>query len=356
MSILHKQELRRDERGLASFIVVVALSLIIALVVLGFAQLVRRNQQQTLDRNLSSRAFYAAESGINVAVDKMMANPALYPTGKTNCAPDSTITTDDYQLSTTDETEVTCLTIDNAPKSLEYSNIPKQKTQVIPLTADAGNINTVTFSYNGTTPANNYPACTASPSLPVDGSWTCGAPMLRIDIVPTSGSLSRNGLVATVNTIFVYPRSGGVNAAGIVAYTAGANRQGVTANALCNTNSSPRHCKVTISGLGGPQYMARVVSLYGSASLSVCANGCAVGLRGAQITIDSTGRAVDVARRIQVRASLIPDSMSPDAGLISATGLCKRYFVAPGSTPPLTADLDGTPVDLNDTNNICGLR
>jgi Tfp pilus assembly protein PilX len=355
MDMLRTLNLRRDERGLASFIVVVALTLIISLIILGFAQIVRRNQQQTLDRNLSSRAFYAAESGVNVAVDKMLANPALYPAGKNNCGPDATITASDYQLSTADETEVTCLTIDNAPRSLEYSNIAKQKSQVIPLVAASGNINSVTFSYNSTAAASSYPNCTGNPSLPADANWTCNAPMLRIDIVPTAGALSRNGLVAAQNTFFVYPRSGGVNGAGTYNYTGGANRQGTMVNALCNTNSTPRHCKVTVSGLSASQYMARVVSLYDSASLSVCANGCTVGLRGAQMTVDSTGRATDVARRIQVRVSLLSDTMAPDAGIVAAAGLCKRYFIAPGGTPAISSDLDGSPVDLNDPTNICGI-
>ena len=41
--------------------------IVMSLIVLGFAQISRRNQRESLDRQLSTQAFYAAESGVNDA-------------------------------------------------------------------------------------------------------------------------------------------------------------------------------------------------------------------------------------------------------------------------------------------------
>ena len=45
------------------------LMIVVGLIVLGFAQISRRNQRQALDRQLSTQAFYAAETGVNDAAN-----------------------------------------------------------------------------------------------------------------------------------------------------------------------------------------------------------------------------------------------------------------------------------------------
>ena len=58
---------------------------IISLIVLGFAQLARRNQRQTLDSQLSTQTYYAAESGVNAAL-RIVRSPHTYEPGdKTTC-------------------------------------------------------------------------------------------------------------------------------------------------------------------------------------------------------------------------------------------------------------------------------
>src|SRR5689334_20404193 len=60
-----------DDRqaGMVAIMVMLILMLVISLIVLGFAQISRRNQRQSLDRQLSTQAFYAAETGINDAAE-----------------------------------------------------------------------------------------------------------------------------------------------------------------------------------------------------------------------------------------------------------------------------------------------
>jgi hypothetical protein len=58
----------RREGGFVSIIVCMIIMTILSLITIGFAQIMAREQRQALDRQLSSQAFYAAESGVNDAL------------------------------------------------------------------------------------------------------------------------------------------------------------------------------------------------------------------------------------------------------------------------------------------------
>ena len=63
------KQLQKDQNGIASIIIVVVIILILTLVVLAMSRNANREQRQALDRQLSSAAFYAAESGINDTIN-----------------------------------------------------------------------------------------------------------------------------------------------------------------------------------------------------------------------------------------------------------------------------------------------
>ncbi len=58
-------KLKQNESGLAAIAVTMIIMGIVTLIVVGFATLMRREQRQALDQQLSTQAFYAAESGVN---------------------------------------------------------------------------------------------------------------------------------------------------------------------------------------------------------------------------------------------------------------------------------------------------
>jgi len=61
------ESLQRNQSGMVSIMVTMILMIVMSLIVVGFAQVSRRNQRVALDRQLSTQAFYAAESGVNDA-------------------------------------------------------------------------------------------------------------------------------------------------------------------------------------------------------------------------------------------------------------------------------------------------
>src|SRR5437762_1324315 len=97
---------KNKDRGVASIIVTFMFLLVISLIVVAYGRIIRREQQQSLDRQLSTAAFYAAESGINVTV-KYLGDPATNSalrtalSNKSSCNPISDPTdptTFDYEL------------------------------------------------------------------------------------------------------------------------------------------------------------------------------------------------------------------------------------------------------------------
>ena len=66
---LRNSQNRSDESGMASIIVTLIMSVVITLIVLGFAQVSTREQSNALQNQLSTTAYYAAESGINDVVN-----------------------------------------------------------------------------------------------------------------------------------------------------------------------------------------------------------------------------------------------------------------------------------------------
>lgn len=85
MNTIQNYQLRRhDQRGMVSFTVTLVMILVISLIVIGFAQISRRNQREMLDRQLSTQAFYAAESGVNAAAAVVRKNPETV-VSKTDC-------------------------------------------------------------------------------------------------------------------------------------------------------------------------------------------------------------------------------------------------------------------------------
>ncbi len=327
---------QQNQAGMVAIMVTLILMIVISLIVLGFAQISRRNQRQSLDRQLSTQAFYAAETGVNDAAEliKTAVGNGTAVAAKPDCASTGggfyTLTP---VIDAASDVEYTCLTVDPTPATLVYSSVGTTGT-VVPLIAESGTISKVTLTWqskdSGSTPANNCPASVNSVFSAVL-PWTCGYGVLRFDLVPTAGSLSFAGLQSATMTSFLVPlRPGSVGSANPIAYTTGGgnNKLGV----VCSNTD----CSYSIT-FAAPQsqYYMRVSSLYKDVSLQITASdgsGSAVSIQGAQAVIDSTGKAQDVLRRIQVRVPLAGSSSNllSDYAIQSNEAVCKRFSVMDG--------------------------
>lgn len=316
----------RKEDGMASFMVTTVLILVISLIVVGFSQVARRNQREALDRQLSTQAFYAAESGVNaaVAIVQDKATNAQLPPDKNACAPDANYPA--VRLDN-DDVKVTCMLVSTQLSSLFYTGVTESAPTIMPIISANGTpIAKVTITWRnpagGPAPSVN---CTAS-GLTTRGNWICGHGVLRTDIAPTP-----DGNPDTSMSTFFNPlRYGGVLNAGS-APTVDYGSGGGMIKGYCVDGADPK-CMASITGLTEAVYYMNIRSIYRDSSVTIEAQDIAgnpIDFTG-QVMIDVTAKAQDVLRRIQVRVPLDPKQSSvPAYAIESSASLCKRYAVEP---------------------------
>ena len=345
--------LHQNQNGLVAFLVVTMLMLVLTLIVLSFATIMRREQRQTLDRQLNSQAFYAAETGVNDAFDRLNNAGAASVLFARDYTTDCQEFITDAGLTAVSnlggDTSYSCLLVDTSPPQLRYSSVPPSQSIAMPIRPapdSVGAVHPITSVEITWEDANTADTNTALAGCPATGQllpqWpgTCELGMLRIELVPFNGAASRTTLANLRSIAYVHPR----NATGASAYTfadSATTRQGLVTVSSCNPATGRRQCTVTISNIdaavaGGMTngYM-RLRSLYRSHAVTIRAFSAAgqVDLRGAQAEVDATGKASDVLKRIKVNAPLVTDDEDfPEFALQTARTQCKRLEVVPNTS------------------------
>lgn len=345
--------IKNNQRGMVSITVTVILMLIITITVLSFAQIIRREQRQALDNQLSSQAFYAAESGINQArkyIETAYLANGQVPPDKTRCSnkspddpnyPPAALPMD---IGSSTGVSFSCLLVGGTPKSLKYDLSTAAISTVFPIDGGATVIDRLDISWTPSTkdaPRTNCSTSTvASADLPASTAWPCkGYGVIRIDLVPAN-STDRTSMMANMFTAFLMPAN--ITGSKEVFYSgSGTNINGGSANqgarpvASCTDDA----CAISIKSLGlatnnATKYYARVSTLYRDTTFTLIAKdntGAEMKLLGAQVMLDATGRAQDVLRRVQVRVPLTGDSLHPDYGVHSTESMCKQFTTYPNS-------------------------
>lgn len=332
----------KDQSGIVSIMVTLIIMMILSLIVLGFAQLMRREQRQSLDYQLSTQAFYAAEAGINDAVNAIKGG---YNTKKEQCEPDASgplsAGTTNNVLDADSLVAYTCLLVDPSPPEITPRDIG-DNGWVTPLkTGDGTDFTEITIAW-GVRDGTDRTGCPGFTGLfPPNDSWpaNCHAGVLRVDLVPVEGSVDRPGLANTTMTAFFYPHpTVGSN----ISYNSaigfgGPDGQGRIVNGDCSGGA--QLCKVTITGLTANSYYLRLKSIYRLSDVTITGKTTTgtTNISGSQAIVDSTGKANDVLRRIQVRVPLHNSNNDTPDALRSVNTLCKRFMVAPGMVPEFNA-------------------
>lgn len=330
---------RLKQKGMVAIIVTLLIMFLLSIIVLAFAQLVRREQRQAVDRQLSTQAFYAAESGINAA------NKALalgYRQDVTDCstlpvlnttlsAPgsDAPIATTSRELGSDSTFKVTCILIDQNPEKLVYDSLSQYSGKVIQIqrVGGVGLPATLNIYWNDTgSPSPTFSGCPASDVFPT-GLSSCNAPALRIDLIEAGSS--------NAFTFFALPINSGAGTPTSVSFDPSNNGRVVRAN--CNSAMAERYCGVTVdlgpSIAADRSYALRILPTYKPATLTITGSTVAVGgalsFRGAQATIDVTAKGNDVLRRLQAHVPVEDANGHPDAAIFTTQDVCKQLQVGP---------------------------
>jgi hypothetical protein len=335
--------LHNNESGLVAIVVTMILIILMSLIVMSFTRVAIREQRQVTDRQLNTLAYYAAESGVNDAREWIRSATGPVP-DKENC--DDIPGADSRLDGPGGSVSYSCVLINPGPTSLEYGNIGIGEPKVIPIDRrSTGNVGTLNIYWQDVDAEGNFSNCPSGPnSFP--RSWPsnqCSPGMLQIDLVGgLGGSFSRDNLLNRTMTVFVRPRSGGaVNSINVNNYM-GFGNQGGLVDGSCDAGAGdPKYCRINLTNIDSNVAYLKVTPLYRDASLTVRNNGNRI--FGAQVLVDSTGKASDILRRIQVRiAANDQNGTYPDAAIESSESLCKQFSVAP---PDLL--IDGSDVATN---------
>jgi Tfp pilus assembly protein PilX len=327
-----KIELKQDQSGVATIIVTMLIMVILGLIILGFARVVNREQIQVTDRQLNTQAFYAAESGVNNMVYQLGLNPTMADT--TTCTP--------TEIAPGSGISYSCVLTDTSPTMYNLDNVGINDSVVIPIQRkDGSNVTTVSIGWEDKDGGTSTVGCPSSGTLPANWSGSCSPGMLRIDLVPVPlGPVVRAALAGQATTIFAQPVSGGSGSVSIAGLGGNATRAVGNCSTPITVGSTPKHCDLTINMPGAGTYYMRLRSIYKPAKVSLCTPDCNAGAKemiGFQAIIDSTGKAADILRRIQVRAPInkLSSQSFPSNSLESGASICKRLGIIRPTPPTL---------------------
>ncbi len=362
------QQVPKNIRGIVSILVTMVMMTVITIMVLTYAQIIRREQRQTLDRQLSSQAYYAAESAANAvfaAIDAG-ADPASIATTNSAC--------DFYQTSTwagtapdystyknaipngTNGLEVTCLHLNTTPSDLRFNSIARNTSKNAHFESSSGNIDKIEVSWEEPSVTPSPPNALPLYDLPPETgptAWGYSPGILRLDVVPFVAANDLNDLYSNNDVVFLYPHQGG-GPSPIYTYTTTEANKGSIQHAKCNGGSGPKNCTITIdvSAASSDNFYLRIRPIYRAADVVITAyaGGTPINATSStgQIVIDVTARSQDVLRRVSFRRSASSGGFIPSYAIDSTQEICKKIDTSSNapSQPDPTCKFNGPPDEL----------
>lgn len=355
-----------NQSGAVSMLSVIVFSIIITVVTLAYMASVTLQQRNALNYDLSSRAYYSAESGVQDSVRALnKSNLPLSEDGKkNNCTPLYDGITmplpSDNQPKQLGKSEYnlayTCQLVDATPQNLMLS-IPTEGGKILKLNTTSG-VDKIKIEWSRKDATTLYPRGTSPLFPPLDKWWAGGIEsqpihaLLRVNLIshPT-GAFSRDNIKQRV--VFANPSS----SVGTLNLSTTSEQQALFTNSACQTSSTTTNdygCSLTVSDLGdyNPSSSDRAVylklnSIYRSTDVRIQlldSNGNPVNVANTMASFDVTGRSGDtVFRRVKQAVPLgnaVKDIVAPDAALTAAEGICKNFSVgthvsqySPGCNP-----------------------
>jgi type II secretory pathway pseudopilin PulG len=341
---------RLNERGIASILFAMIMMIVITLIVLALAQVSRRGQQETLDTQLSTQAYYAAESGVN---DVLSAMPTLIQDGKPLDNPDCPLNQDyknalggaTYSSTIAPGVSYICAKVDPNPKNLVFSSISTSQSTVSMIETNALT-GSLTFQWGATdgtrdNAASNGGCPTAdvvsksgsNPALPQFNAWNgCQFGLLRFDIVhlTSPASLTRGKLFNNTTAVYAVPTKDATGLPTANINSPNSAPKAVMVPAACNSGT----CQISLNVGGYNEFAIRMQAMYaGISGLTIgatplSANGNPITFHDSQASIDVTGKAQNVLRRIKVFVPIgLSDSNTPGYALSSGGTLCKQFMI-----------------------------
>lgn len=338
---------RLNQSGAVSIITVVLFTVIITVIVTVYARTSFNQQRESAAYDFGTRAYYAAESGVQDAVRALNTDPALAAAGKDDCQPLlSEAGKHDGKLG--EGRGYSCQLIDVEPSEITGS-VSSTKNAFIAvqpklLTGLPNNFKLIIdWSKNSTDGPTFVTRPNGSQQFPSLGSWSSGTttiiPVLRASVIdhPVS-SITRDTIRQHV--YFLNPVSGSGTPRTVNAASPQPDDT-ITTNAACFSPASGNShsgyaCRqeITLPGFdfANNKLYLRLSSLYGETKfrLQIQQNNQPTSLVGAQATIDVTGYVGGTYRRVKQAVPIgsgYREDIGLDAALVGGDGICKHFGV-----------------------------
>lgn len=341
-----------DEHGLIAIFVALIITTILALTTIGFGRIMNREYRQAVDRDLSTQAFYAAQSGLSDASEYIAANSAGATTPQKNtCQTNQSISPyTDFRpnLSGDNQISYSCLLFDGNIFDLRFDNLQPNRPRVFKVTPSG--LDRFLFSWQDNEGDQGFKAVEDYPKFYDQVNWNAiggrtGA--LEVTIFPVYDNDSdRNALRGDQLSYIMYPTAGAATFNTASSITPG-GQTAVVARAQCNNSyrtgfdayfpgaTTAYACNnIVFNDLSNDFrnvkiFYIRVTALYNPVNLMIrgASSVTPVALPGAQVQVDVTGKANDVLRRLQTRVTLTPNLAIPDYSIRTTSTLCKRIRI-----------------------------
>jgi hypothetical protein len=317
--------LKRQD-GAVALLTTIIISILLTIITTGLLTLMVAELRQANDAEQSVRAYYAAQSGVEDAIAKVVT--ALGNPNKTDqtCA---TAGSQNLDLDNTGGTAVgwSCQQILYSGSPSGSLPVPDKAVQI-----DIGNSNVgsvkVEWDLSKAPPANFYNAPATFPASP---SWAYAAPLETTIVEYNKGAFSANtpGAITLRNAVFK-PHIGGTSSTPLANIGATAKNP---INGVCVQSTTAYHCSAIIANLSAAKnYLFRLRSRYVGTDYKLTfyagatGNGAVVNVPDGTATIDITAKAGDSFRRVIYK---VPYSRGAAQGLdyviYSEDDICKNF-------------------------------
>ncbi len=378
------------QSGAVSLFVVVFAMLFMSVVTIGFLRIMTNDQNQASGNDLAQSAYDSAQAGVEDAKRSLVwyiqqcntgsaidcsnakdlivsseCNRAIRTTngwpagGEIKVQQSSNVNEDGESIDAALDQAYTCVTMQLDTDDY-VTTIPADQSVLIPLSG-VNDFDTITVEWFSSADLSSSSAHAApdtgssspKPLLP-QGSWPENRPsVLRTQFMQVGPSFTLSNFDSTTNdaksnanTVFLYPSTSGASSATLTDRDARADASGTNSPANPGSAPLPARCYAVIPSGGyscsisltlptpvgasdrnGATAYLRLTSFYVATHARVTLEGTQ--FKGVQPTVDATGRANDVFRRVQCRIDLY-DTASfpyPAAAVDVAGSLCKDFGV-----------------------------
>lgn len=341
----HKHIYSSKQSGAVSMITVLFVTMIFTVLVLGFVRLMISEQRQATDDDLSSRAYFAAESGVEDAkaalAEYMMSGGSFSPTQQATAESCDTFGQEFLIDEPGLETEVTCQTIEPNLSDVLADSVPAWHSFLIPLRTQENYSRLQLEWHRPENDGTTFNLRGSELSLPVPDDWLVAQhpAALKMTLIRASstGNFDEDAIIEDTRIVHMLPSSSGVNSFDTSASNFGLGGGDSLPRVACQPSGSIEvdsySCEANFTNLSSNNfdYYVMLTPLYRSASIRLSlynSAGDAVDISNAQAEVDVTARAGDVFRRVRARVLLTDPSLAliPDLA-VGANEVCKNYVL-----------------------------